>query len=97
MFQIKFFRIRIGTAQAKARSLRRSVLNRKRNRPPSYDDVYIPGVSNINPLKAMTKCYLTITSKGVISITYLQWVAKLLKRLEFFHVNKSCKIESCGN
>ena len=27
----------------------------------------------------------------------LQWVPQLFKRLGFFHVNKSCKIECCGN
>ena len=26
-----------------------------------------------------------------------QWVPKLFERAEFFHVNKSCKIECCGN
>ena len=27
----------------------------------------------------------------------LQWVPQLFKCLEFFHVNKSCKIELCGD
>ena len=27
----------------------------------------------------------------------LQWVPQLFERLEFFHVNKPCKIESCSN
>ena len=28
---------------------------------------------------------------------YVQWVPELSERLEFFHVNKSCKIECCDN
>ena len=27
----------------------------------------------------------------------IQWVPQLFEHLEFFHVNKSCKIECCGN
>ena len=27
----------------------------------------------------------------------LQWVPQLFERIEFFHVNMSCKIECCGN
>ena len=27
----------------------------------------------------------------------LQWVPQLFEHLEFFHANKSCKIECCGN
>ena len=27
----------------------------------------------------------------------IQWVRQLFERLEFFHVNKSCKIECCDN
>ena len=27
----------------------------------------------------------------------VQWVPQLFERLEFFHVNKSCKIKCCGN
>ena len=29
--------------------------------------------------------------------SHLQWVSELQERQEFFHVNKSCKIECCGN
>ena len=28
--------------------------------------------------------------------TGVQWVPQSFERLEFFHVNKSCKIEDCG-
>ena len=28
---------------------------------------------------------------------HIQWVPQLLERPEFFHVNKSCRIEYCGN
>ena len=27
----------------------------------------------------------------------VQWVPELFERVEFSHVNKSCKIECCGN
>ena len=27
----------------------------------------------------------------------IQWVPQLFERLDFFHINKSCKIERCGN
>ena len=27
----------------------------------------------------------------------IQWVPQLFEQLVFFHVNKSCKIECCGN
>ena len=27
----------------------------------------------------------------------IQWVPQLFEQLDFFHVNKSCKIECCGN
>ena len=28
---------------------------------------------------------------------HIQWVPQLFEHLEFFQVNKSCKIECCGN
>ena len=33
----------------------------------------------------------------LVNLKTLQWVPQLFERLEFFHVNKSCKIECCGN
>ena len=33
----------------------------------------------------------------MILLSNVQWVPELLERLEFFHVNKSCKIDCCGN
>ena len=35
-------------------------------------------------------------SHGFI-IFHLQWVPELLEHIDLFHVNKSCKIECCGN
>ena len=32
-----------------------------------------------------------------VSCIDLQWVPELLEHLDFFHVNKSCKIECCDN
>ena len=29
-------------------------------------------------------------------VNNLQWVPQLFERLDFLHVNKSCKIECCG-
>ena len=31
------------------------------------------------------------------SLVSIQWVPQLFEQLEFFHVNKSCKIGCCGN
>ena len=37
-------------------------------------------------------------SRFVVTLSpYTQWVPQLFERLEFFHWNKSCKIECCGN
>ena len=33
----------------------------------------------------------------MMNICGIQWVPQLFERLEFFYVNKSCKIECCGN
>ena len=32
-----------------------------------------------------------------LELSVIQWVPQLFERLEFFHVNKSCKIECCDN
>ena len=34
---------------------------------------------------------------SVTNMLHVQWVPEILERLDFFHVNKSCKIECCGN
>ena len=45
------------------------------------------------------QCYSSDNYKFVHNnVLYIvQWVPQLFERLDSFHVNKSCKIECCGN
>ena len=51
-------------------------------------------VSAILKTQMETVTYVTVLSGGAVDT---QWVSEIFERLEFFHANKSCKIECCGN
>ena len=60
----------------------------------------IPSVL-IGAIAAATGKYFLLIASAKIEVdveeeSFIQWVPQLFEHLEFFHVNKSCKIECCA-
>ena len=55
----------------------------------------------LSPVFPSEVCWYWLNSWRGLAVSemckYIQWVPQLFERLEFFHVNKSCKIEFWGH